>query len=255
MGRLETHRAAEQRGQIDAGVDARLDRRHLRCLSSVGDPQPIGPLGQTRAGTVRALLDERRRMERDLHDGVQNELVVLLITLTLAREEPGTPPGIAEMLAGLEDRAQAALDAVRNIARGIYPPLLADRGLGEAVRAQAIRAANPVRVLGTAPRSTADAEEAVYFACSEALQNVAKHAGPATEVTIRLDHDSRRLTVRITDDGRGFDPAHTPQGAGLRNIRGRIEDLGGGLAIASMRGRGTALALRLPWPSAADGRR
>ena len=93
---------------------------------------------------------------------------------------PQTPPAVAEMLAGLEARAQAALDAVRNIVRGIYPPLLADFGLAKALRAQAARAPVHVSLEGTAPRSTEAAEEAVYFACSEAIQNVAKYAGLAS---------------------------------------------------------------------------
>ena len=131
------------------------------------------------------------------------------------------------MLAGLEARAQTALDSVRDIARGIYPPLLADFGLEKALRAQAARAAVDVRVEGTAPRSTEAAEEAVYFACSEAIQNAAKYAGRGTRVTLRLRHHHGSLAVRIADDGRGFDPAHTPEGAGVQNIRDRIEALGG----------------------------
>ena len=208
-----------------------------------------------RAPTAVCLADERRRWERDLHDGVQNELVALILKLALAQEDAVTPPAVVEMLAGLEARAQAALDSVRDIARGIYPPLLADFGLEKALRAQASRAAVDVRVEGTAPRSTEEAEAAVYFACSEAIQNAAKYAGGGTRVTLRLRHDHGSLTVRIADDGRGFDPAHTPEGAGLQNIRDRIEALGGTFRIASSPGHGTILTISLPWPTAADGRR
>ena len=126
--------------------------------------------------------------ERDLHDGVQNELVALILKLALAQEDAVTPPAVVEMLGGLETRAQAALDSVRNIARGIYPPLLADFGLEKALRAQASRAAIDVCVEGTAPRSTEAAEADVYFACSEAIQNAAKYAGDGTRVTLRLRH-------------------------------------------------------------------
>ena len=149
-------------------------------------------------------------MERDLHDGVQNELVALIIKLALAQQDAGTPPALRETLAGLEARAQAALDSVRNIVRGIYPPQLADFGLAKALRAQAARAPVDVRLQGTAPRSTEEAEEAVYFACSEAIQNVVKYAGRAAHVTLRLRHNQGALAVRIADGGRGFDPVHTP---------------------------------------------
>ena len=202
-----------------------------------------------------ALADERRRWERDLHDGVQNELVALILELALAQEDAVTPPAVVVMLAGLEARAQTALDSVRDIARGIYPPLLADFGLEKALQAQASRAAVDVRVEGTAPRSTDEAEAAVYFACSEAIQNAAKCAGGGTRVTLRLRPDHGSLTVRIADDGRGFDPAHTPEGAGLQNIRDRIEALGGTFRIASGPGHGTILTIWLPWPTSADGRR
>ena len=194
-------------------------------------------------------------MERDLHDGVQNELVALIIKLALAQQDAGTPPAVRETLAGLEARAQAALDSVRNIVRGIYPPQLADFGLAKALRAQAARAPVDVRLRGTAPRSTKEAEEAVYFACSEAIQNVTKYAGRAAHVTLRLRHNQGALAVRIADGGPGFDPVHTPGGAGLRNIRDRIEELGGTFKVASSPGHGTVLTISLPWPAAADGRR
>jgi signal transduction histidine kinase len=99
------------------------------------------------------------------------------------------------------------------------------------------------------------AQEAVYFACSEAIQNVANHAGRGAQVTLRLRHDHGSLTERIADDGRGFDPARTPSGAGLQNIRDRIEHLGGTVKIASSLGHGTVLTISLPWPAGADAHR
>ena len=164
----------------------------------------------------------------------------------LAQQDPGTPAALVEMLAGLEARAQAALDSVRNIARGIYPPLLADFGLAEALRSQKAHAAVDVRLIGTTARGTEAAEEAVYFACSEAIQNAAKYAGRGTQVTLRLRHDQGSLGVRVADDGRGFDPAHTPEGAGVQNIRDRVEDLGGTFAVASSAGHCTVLTISLP---------
>jgi signal transduction histidine kinase len=195
---------------------------------------------------------ERRRLERDLHDGVQSELVALIVTLALAQQDPETPPALAHTLAAIEARAQAALDSVRNIARGIYPPVLADLGLGQALRAQAARAAVSMRLVATAPRSTEEAEEAVYFACLEAIQNVAKHAGDGARVMLDLIYHHGWLLVRISDNGRGFDPDQTTEGVGLKNIRDRIEDFGGTVELASNPGCGTVLNLDLPWPARAE---
>ncbi len=236
--------------------EAASQHRALRSLVlSISDSEPIQTRRPPRAPAPVPLADDRRRLERDLHDGVQNELVALIVTLALAQEDPKTPPPLVETLAGLEARAQAALDSVRNIARGIYPPLLADFGLANALRAQAARAAVDVGLIGSAPRGTAAAEEAVYFACSEAIQNAAKYAGRGTRVALRLHYDRGSLAVRVADDGRGFDPAHTPTGAGLQNIRDRIEDLGGTFNLASRPGHGTAVIISLPWPAPADRRR
>src|ERR1035438_2879111 len=122
--------------------------------------------------------EERRRVARDLHDGVQNELASLLVGLSLAKEDLETPPALAVRLSELSARAQATLSGIREIAHGHPPPLLAQEGLIEAIRAQAELASMTVSLVGTAPPSSGDVEEAVYFACLEALQNVAKHAGP-----------------------------------------------------------------------------
>jgi signal transduction histidine kinase len=143
---------------------------------------------------------------------------------------------------------------VRNIVRGIYPPLLTTFGPATALRAHAARAPVDVRLEGRAPRGTEAAEEAVYFACSEAIQNAAKYAGSEAQVTLQLHHDQGSLAVIIADDGRGFDPAHTLMGAGLQNIRDRTEDLGGAFNVASRPGHGTVLTISLPWPAVADGR-
>ena len=107
----------------------------------------------------------------------------------------------------------------------------------------------------TTPRSTDEAEAAIYLCCSEAIQNVAKHAGPCVQVKLDLHHSHVVLDVRVQDDGRGFDPEQTPDGAGLRNIRERLRMLGGTLGITSTPGHGTVLTISLPWPAAADGRR
>jgi signal transduction histidine kinase len=209
-------------------------------------------LASSRTRLVGTAHAERRRLERDLHDGVQSELVALIVKLALAHQDPETPPALMHTLAELEAHAQSALDSVRDIAQGIYPTLLADLGLREALRAQAMRVAIRMRLEGTAPRSTERTEEAVYFSCSEAIQNVAKHAGFGAHVALRLDYLDGTLAVRMADDGRGFDPVRTAYGAGLRNIRDRIEDVGGSSTVTSDPGRGTVLTISLPWPPRGD---
>jgi signal transduction histidine kinase len=197
---------------------------------------------------VQQLRAERRRLERDLHDGVQNDLVSLMLKLQLAEEDRDTPAALVSKLSALGDCAEAALDSVREIARGTYRTRLADVGVVEALRAQTARGSIDVSFVGTAARSTEEAEAAMYFSCLEAIQNVAKHAGGGAAATLRLRDEHGALTVRIEDDGCGFDPAHTPAGAGLRNIRHRIEAFGGSVCLESSPGRGTVLTISLRWP-------
>ena len=179
---------------------------------------------------------------------MQNEIVALIIKLTLAEQDPDTPAALAGTLSALGAHAQSILDSVRQIACGIYPPVLADFGVVEALRAQAVRASVHVSLAGTAPRSTQPAETALYFSCLEAIQNVAKHAGRTAHARLGLHHEHGVLTVRLEDDGRGFDPEHTPDGAGLRNIHERIRALGGTVKLTSAPGLGTVLTISLPWP-------
>jgi signal transduction histidine kinase len=229
----------------------RAERGNLRSRVAVlSNSRPARASWPARAGTVVASDGERRRLERDLHDGIQNELVALIVELTLAQEDRDTPPALAVTLSALAARAESALDSVREIARGIYPSSLTAFGVLQALRGQAARASIDVSLVGTAPRSTEEAEAAVYFSCSEAIQNVAKHAGSEAHVTLRLQHDQGTLAVRIEDDGCGFEPAHTRDGAGLRNIHERIHTLGGTVKLLSSPGRGTVVTISLPWPTA-----
>ena len=236
-----------------AGARTEFAQRRQPQLA-VASEQSVRLSGTPLARTALGGVEERRRLEQDLHDGVQNELVALIVKLAVVAQDPDMPPALTDTLAELEGRAQAALDSVRNIARGISAPLLADLGIAEALHAQAARAAVDVSLEGTAPRSTAQVEEAVYFACSEAIQNAAKHAGRTARVTLRLHHRRKSLVVQIADDGRGFDPAHTPEGAGLQNIRDRSQAFGGTFTVASKPGCGTRLTISLPWPPRADQR-
>jgi signal transduction histidine kinase len=244
-------------GQRDMPCDpARLDdhralwARHRESAHAHDQPHPAPR--QARSQAARADLLERRRLGRDLHDGVQNDLVAVIVELALAQEHPDASPALGAKLARIEARAKAALDSVRDIARGMYPSVLSDFGVPDALRAQAARATVEVSVLGAAPRSIEEAEEAVYFACSEAIQNAAKHAGSRARVEVTLAVHDDTLVVRIADDGRGFDVARTPEGAGLQIMRGRMEDVDGTLIVDSQLGRGTVLTLALPWPIRSD---
>jgi hypothetical protein len=147
-------------------------------------------------------------LERDLHDSVHTELVSLILRLKLAEEDELTPSALACELAALGDHACAVLDALREITHGFQPIALSRHGVAAALKARAQRSPIPVTISGTVPRSTDESEEAVYFACSEAIQNTIKHAGRTAQLTLSLRHEHRTLTVKAQDDGCGFDPAH-----------------------------------------------
>ena len=231
----------------------RVELRGVRSRTALKSHVEPRTSARARPGAAFADVDERRRMERDLHDGVQTELVSLLVRLKLIEDDPDVPPALAGKLAALTDHAIAALDSMREIAHGIYPLDLFKFGLLTALRSMAARAPLSITLEGTAPRSSEDAEAAVYFAASQAIQNVAKHAGGAERVALRLRHESGTLHHRIADDGRGFDPAQTAEGTGLRNIRNRIQTLGGTVSVDSSPGRGTVISVSLPWPPRAEG--
>ena len=207
----------------------------------------IEDLRASRQRLVAAADEARRRLERNLHDGAQQRLVALRITLGLARQVAGSSPQEAdELLAQTEQEAQDALEELRDLARGIYPPLLADLGLAAALEAQARKAALPVTV--EAPdlgRYSQDVEAAVYFCVLEALQNAAKYA-QAGQARVTLGHDGRALTFTVGDDGRGFDQAATPMGTGVQGMADRLAALGGTLRVTSARGHGTQVTGRVP---------
>lgn len=202
---------------------------------------------------VQQLRDERRQLRlhlaRDLHDGVQNEFVSMLARLARAEHDPDVPPALARTFAALADHATAALASLREITNGIYPRVLAKSGVLDALRECAARASVDLRATGPVPHSSEDAEAAIYFSCCEAIQNIQKHAGRAARASLSLHHHDGVLTARIEDDGRGFNPARTPRGAGLRNIHDRVHALGGALKLDSGPGRGTVLTISLPWPT------
>ena len=153
------------------------------------------------------------------------------------------------MTALLKEAARAALDDLRNLARGIYPPLLAEQGLAAALRAQVGKVPLPVRIEADGiGRYPPDTESTVYFCTLEALQNIAKYAG-ASSAEIRLACPDHRLKFTISDDGTGFDPATARQGSGLQGMADRLAALGGTFQIRSAPGHGTTLSGQLPVPT------
>jgi signal transduction histidine kinase len=195
--------------------------------------------------------DERAKtLERNIHDGAQQQLVALAVKLRLAEGFARTDPErTASMLSDLQAEANDALENLRDLARGIYPPLLADRGLPAALEAQARKSAVPVDVQARGvDRYPQEIESAVYFSCLEALQNVAKYAD-ASSASVELGHEDGHLTFRVTDDGRGFDATTRTYGTGLQGMADRLDSIGGTLEVTSSPGRGTTIAGRIPTPA------
>ena len=209
----------------------------------------LDELRASRQRLVQAQDLERRRLERNLHDGAQQHLVALKVKLGLAEMLLGRDPvKAAATLEQLKGDADEALETLRDLARGIYPPLLAEQGLVVALESQARKATVPVRVdaEGVA-RYPQDVEATVYFCVLEALQNVQKYAH-ATVVVVRLRGDEGRLSLEVEDDGAGFDTATAKKGAGLTNMADRLDALGGTLSVSSTPGAGTRVHGDMPSP-------
>ena len=185
---------------------------------------------------------ERRRLERNLHDGAQQHLVALKVKLGLAEMLLGRDPAkAAATLEQLKGDADEALETLRDLARGIYPPLLADKGLVVALESQARKATVPVKVAAEGVgRYPQDVEATVYFCVLEALQNVQKYAR-ATQVEVLLHAEDGKLMFEVTDDGTGFDVTSARQGAGMTNMSDRVDALGGSLEVMSQHGAGTCV--------------
>jgi signal transduction histidine kinase len=208
----------------------------------------IEDLRASRQRLVTAQDEARRRLERNLHDGAQQDLVALAIKARLG----ATVEDLAqakEIFGELQADTTGALENLRDLAHGIYPPLLADLGLAAALNAQASKSPVPVTVeadgIGRYPQ---DIEAAVYFCCLEALQNTAKYAH-ATQASICLRAQDATLRFTVSDDGTGYDTGHTPMGSGQRNMADRLAALGGRLEVWSAPGQGTKITGHLPVPS------
>jgi signal transduction histidine kinase len=223
----------------DMASQAGLVLRNVRLIEELRD---------SRQRLVAAQDRERRRIERNIHDGAQQQLVALAVKLRLVDSMVGRDEAKAhELLSRLQAEAQETLDDLRDLARGIYPPLLADKGLVTALEAQARKSPLPVSVAtdGEIGRAHQDVEAAAYFCVLEAMQNAAKYAN-ASHVVVRLGRRNGSLLFSVSDDGAGFDPAATPRGSGLTNIRDRLEALGGTVDVRSRPGEGTHVDGRIP---------
>jgi signal transduction histidine kinase len=230
--------AGQERLAADVAAQAGLVLRNAALVADLRD---------SRRRIVAAQDERARKLERNIHDGAQQQLVALAVKLGLVERVVRTDAAAAEsMVAEAKVEANDALENLRDLARGIYPPLLADQGLAAALRSQARKAAVPVEVepdgIGRYPAET---EAAVYFSCLEALQNVAKYA-EASSATVRLSQSNGSLTFEVADDGRGFDPGAAERGSGLQGMADRLAALGGTLTVRSAPGEGTTIAGVLP---------
>jgi signal transduction histidine kinase len=229
---------AEEKLVADLASQAGLVLRNVRLIEE---------LRASRQRLVKAQDEERRRLERNIHDGAQQQLVALSVKLTLVRAMSRKDAARADaMLEELQGEAQDAMENLRDLARGIYPPLLADHGLVAALEAQARKAAISVQIESDGiSRYPQEAEAAVYFCTLEALQNVAKYAR-ATRALVRLREEDRALVFEVSDDGVGFDPSSQGYGTGLQGMADRLAALGGAISVSSTAGQGTTVTGRVP---------
>jgi signal transduction histidine kinase len=231
--------SATERALVDdLAAQAGLVLRNVRLIEE---------LRASRRRIVAAQDERAKKLERDIHDGAQQQLVALAVKQRIAASLVGKgDEALRTMLEGLQAETTDALENLRDLARGIYPPLLADKGLAEALTAQARKASVPVHVesngIGRYPQ---EIESALYFCCLEALQNVAKYAN-ATRVDVRLSEGADELAFEVRDDGRGFDANTARRGSGLQGMADRLEAVGGRLEVASSPGTGTTVTGRVP---------
>ncbi len=253
VGEIEADGSGDQRLTEALTGQAGLALRTLRLSAELAArlaqlEAQAGELTASRTRLVQAQETERRRLERDLHDGIQQDLVVLIAKARLARNQLDRDPALAaETLAELQSSAQHAVADLRSLARGIHPAVLSSRGLVEAIDSIAARMPVGVRVDADPTvrevRYAPEIEGAAYFVVAEALANVLKHSG-ATEATVTISASDSWLRVAIADDGRGFD-AGAVRESGLRGLRDRVAALGGHVVIDGG-GSGTRLEASLP---------
>ena len=227
---------------VSSCVISGLERQRLDAALTAS----LDDVAASRKRLAGAADGARQKIERDLHDGAQQHLVALRVKLELARETLDRDPGdAAEMVAGLGPEVDEIIEEVRSLARGIYPPLLASDGLGEALRAAGQRSPLPVAVdadgIGRLPSET---ESAIYFCCLEALQNATKHATGASGIRVELSND-REFRFVVSDDGCGFPAGQRDEGSGITGMRDRLAAVGGELWIESGPEAGTRVHGRI----------
>jgi signal transduction histidine kinase len=205
-------------------------------------------LADARLRLVAAADLERRRIERDLHDGAQQHLISLQVKASLIQHLITTDPTAAHrMLSELGADAEAALGQVRELARGVYPPTLDHEGLAAALRRETRRLPLPVVITRAGTRRfPPHVERALYFCSVEAIQNVLKHAGHHATINITILDEDDNVEVEITDTGRGFDTAASQNGSGLANMTDRIGALGGAVTVTSSIGHGSVIRCNVP---------
>jgi signal transduction histidine kinase len=232
-------------GRFPPDAEERLEKFTNLVAVAVANAEAREELTASRARIVQAGDAERRRLERNLHDGAQQRFVTLALGLRLAESRlVDDPAGAAELLADARGELALGLEELRELARGIHPAILTDRGLSPAVEALAARASLPVEVGGLpAERLPEPIEAAAFYVVSESLANVTKYAS-ASRARVDLGRDDGLLVVEVSDDGvGGADPG---QGTGLRGLTDRVEALGGRLRIWSTHGVGTTVRAELP---------
>ena len=234
---------ASQAGQVlrNARLNANLEARLAELAHQAGE------IRRSRQRIVAAQDDERRALERNIHDGAQQHLVALAVKLKLAKTLASRSPekGVS-MLAQLRGEVEDTLSALRELAAGVYPAALEEKGVAGALEEQVKSSSVPVHIraegLGRYPL---ESEATAYFCCLEALQNVAKYAD-ATQVQVTLGEEQGQLSFRVEDDGRGFDATSTAYGSGMRNMADRVSASGGVINVTSTQGVGTVVEGRIP---------
>ena len=226
-------------------LDAELARTLLGRSESGELAERVTQLVTSRQKVVDSVEAERRRMERDLHDGAQQRLVSLAMTLGRAKNRLGdNEPGVRALIEEAHSDALQAIAEIRDLTRGLHPPVLTDRGLDAAISAVAARSPVPVQVqVDVNPRPSLTIESIAYFIVTEALTNVAKHAD-AAQAWVKITRGPRILKIEVRDDGNGG--AHPANGSGLTGLGQRIAAVDGQLTLISPRGRGTLLIAEVP---------
>jgi signal transduction histidine kinase len=244
-------RPGEALSPVEGRLAAQLAAQAGLVLHNAGLTEALkarmAELRASRRRIIEAADGERRRLERNIHDGAQQQLVALSVMARLAETSVDSDKeGARALLVQAQADATGALENLQDLARGIYPPLLAEHGPAAALAAQASKSPVPVTVTADGLRRyPQEAEAAMYFCALEALQNVAKYAG-ASLVTVRLAGADGALEFSVTDDGTGFDPGAVGYGTGLHGMADRLAALGGDLHVRSQPGRGTTVSGRLP---------